>query len=147
MTDINFWSDSGFIPYNNTSINQQFHRLYGNEQYRPTKISLLQRDISNINKTENALDRLPISIAPTGVIYDRYARPENIPIPNRGTYRSTLKNGLSLPVSKEQPLHFLNQLTPDQIRLQQEQANSKVVRDEYSRSVPQRTSTFDRGLD
>lgn len=146
MTELNIMFDKGYIPMNLNSINEQFLRLYGN-QLRPTKEQLEIRNAALHNQAVDNIERLPVRYAPVGdIMPSKGFVHTNQPLLSEKYTKSTAKSGLSIPKSMRQPEKFGYQLTPVQIRDQIQNSNKSVVMNEYSRSVPQRTSSNDRGL-
>jgi len=90
---------------------------------------------------------LPVKWAPTGQQFPSAGYTQvNEPMLSNQTYRPTARTGLDLPFSIPQPTSFGYQITPSQLREQTQQANRYLANNEYSRSVPQRTSAGDRGM-
>lgn len=138
----------GAYPENLTSIALQFRRLYGDSLFRPTKFELYQRDLQLGMREVDSLDKLPFKSAPTGQQFpSKNFVPANKPMISNKTYKPTARTGLSLPLSIPQPTSFGYQITPAQLREQQENAQRFLLSREYSRSVPQRVSENDRGLE
>lgn len=146
MTELNIMFDKGYVPMNLNSINEQFTRLYGNT-LRPTKFQLEERNAFLENKSSYNIERLPVRYAPTGDIMPskRFVH-TNQPLLSEKYTKSTAISGLSIQKSRPQPENFAYQLTPAQLREQIQNSNKSVVINEYSRSVPQRVSSSDRGL-
>jgi hypothetical protein len=122
--------------------------LYGRDQYLPSGVDYFLRDQGQLGVTKDSLDILPEKEAPIGDQKTRqpnwYHNDQYIE-PSSKTYSSGLTNPLQLPGwQKTKVLGFL--LNPYQIRDEQDQTNQKIMKKFYSRSVPQRTSTSDRGL-
>lgn len=146
MTELNIMFDKGYIPMNLNSINDQFTKLYGNT-LRPTKLQLEERDTILQNTGIDNIQRLPVKYAPVGdILPSKGFIHTNQPLLSEKYTKSMAKSGLSIPKSIKQPENFGYQLTPAQLRDQIQNTNKSVIFNEYSRSVPQRVSSLDRGL-
>ena len=121
-------------------------RTYESDNVLPSGVDYFERDLQNEGKTQDALDILPKSEAPLGDIYRQqfYVKPD-IPEdikPSNTYYSARLKNGLEIP--KWSKSSFIN---PPDLRDEINKANEDIMKRFYSRSVPQRVSDNDRGLD
>lgn len=147
MTELNYVGDANYRPQNLSSIQQQFIKLYGFNP-KPTKFDLYKRDLLLGNTAVDSIDKLPVKYAPSGVQFPSAGyKHVNEPLQSKGSYRSTLKTGLSMPQSVPQPDLFSFQLTPAQIREQQQNAQRRILANSYLRDVPQRVSAYEHGFD
>lgn len=147
MTELNFSSDKGYYPQNLTSIQDQMLRLYGNQTQQPSMLSLYERDLYNGNKSKDNIDLLPIKWAPSGNQFPSAGYTQtNEPLLSNKTYQPTAKTGLSLPMSIPQPDVFTYKITPQQLQQQLYETNKYISSKQYSRSIPQRSSSYDRGM-
>lgn len=114
---------------------------YEPSSYKPSTVDEFVRDTKDENKTYDALDLLPKEKAPVGDIYKQqyYINPK-LETSNQ-YYSSNVKSSLDMPEWK--PSRFLN---PIELRNQRINTNKYIMDNFYSRSVPQRISDNDRGL-
>lgn len=136
-------------PYNLTSDQAVQQRLYGTGQYLPSSVDYFLRDQTELNKTEDSLDILPRNQAPIGDLKTKqpnWYHDSDYIEPSSKMYDSGLTNPLQLPGWRSTDILNGGILNPYQIRSEQDQTNQQIMKKFYSRSVPQRTSTDDRGL-
>ena len=137
-------------PFQLNSSDMVEKRLYGTDSRKlPSGVDYWLRDQKQLGKTEDSLNLLSRQQAPVGDLktdQPSWYHDTNFIKDSYKKYDSGLRTGLQLPGWEQTSLAEGGYLNPYQIRSEQESTNLDIMKHFYSRSVPQRISSSDRGL-